>query len=88
MTWIILVALIVVAGVAFGLWARAQQRVVAWGRDTYVRAYPNPGIGVRLGDRRVAISVVGGVEVFRRDPSAGWQRTVAVGSRRVYTPKP
>jgi hypothetical protein len=87
MTWIIPVALIVVVGVAFGLWARAQQRVVAWGRDTYVRAYPNPGIGVRVGNRRVAISVVGGVEVFSRDPLLGWRRTAALGSRRVHTPK-
>lgn len=60
---------------------RTLRRVVAWGRDTYIRFYPNPGIGVCVGTRRVAVSIVGGVEVFKRDPVLVWRRTYAKWSR-------
>lgn len=74
---------------------RREYRAIFWQRDdTYVRFYPNPGVGVRLGNRRWAASVVGGLEAYRgrpvpagQDPAALsggdrlWIRTWAKGSR-------
>lgn len=60
------------------------RRVWAIGRDTYIRLYPNPGIGVRVGDRRVAASWFGGLEVYsirKRDDGHMWVRTYAALSR-------
>mgnify|MGYP001032092016 CR=1 FL=1 len=57
------------------------KKVWAVGRDTYVRVYPNPGIGVRVGNHRVALSLYGGLEVFRRHPTLVWQRIWSLGSR-------
>ena len=50
-------------------------RVWACGRDTYLRAFPNPGVGLRVGDRRVAVSWRGGIEVFQRGVHQPWVRT-------------
>jgi len=59
-------------------------RVIAIGRDTYIRFYPNPGFGICFGKRRIAVSVVGGVELFKRHPRNAWERTHAWGSRRKF----
>lgn len=56
-------------------------RVWAWGRDSYIRVFPNPGIGVCVGNRRVALSLVGGLEVFKRHPHLVWQRVYSKFSR-------
>lgn len=49
-------------------------RVWALGRDTYVRLYPNPGIG--LGGRRVGwrltVSLQRGFEVFKATAGGEW----------------
>jgi hypothetical protein len=60
---------------------QALNRVIAIGRDTYIRFYPNPGIGLRVGAYRIALSVVGGLEVFKRHPRIVWQRIYAKWSR-------
>jgi hypothetical protein len=57
-------------------------RVWAFGRDTYVRFYPNPGVGICLGQSRVAVSRWGGFEKFIRKSDGTWRRTYALGSRR------
>lgn len=57
---------ILVTWTAGYLIGRHQRRLLAYGRDSYIRFYPNPGVGVRWGSLRVAASVVGGIEVFRR----------------------
>lgn len=57
-------------------------KVWAIGRDTYVRFYPNPGIGICLGPRRVALSWVGGLEWFHADPHRAWIRRRAWLDRR------
>lgn len=59
---------------------RREQRLVAWGRDSYIRFYPNPGVGFRVGRRRVAASVVGGLETYIGREARGidgliWVRT-------------
>ena len=56
-------------------------RVWAAGRDSYIRIYPNPGIGLRLGKKRIALSWRGGLEIFRAHPRVVWQRTWSFGSR-------
>jgi hypothetical protein len=57
-------------------------KVWALGKDTYIRFYPNPGIGFNKGDVRFAISLYGGFEKFKRrtnkDP---WYRTHALLTR-------
>ena len=65
-------------------WGARTGRLQAWGRTTYIRFYPNPGFSVALGSRRVALSVMGGLEVYRLLPHLGiWQRVYAIGSRRI-----
>ena len=59
-------------------------RVWAIGRDTYIRFYPNPGIGICVGKRRVAISLVGGLEWFAAHPTRTWVRSWAFGDRRKH----
>lgn len=58
-------------------------RVWAVGRDTYLRAYPNPGLGVCWGQHRLALSLHGGLELFRRSQRPGlvWQRVWSFASR-------
>ena len=56
-------------------------KVWAIGRDNYIRFYPNPGIGVRLGSKRLAISLYGGVEIFASHPTRVWERSHAYLSR-------
>lgn len=54
---------------------QGANRVWALGRDTYVRLYPNPGIGLggrRLG-WRVALSAQRGFEVFKLKPAGDWE---------------
>lgn len=48
-------------------------RVLALGKDTYLRLYPNPGFGVRVWRYRVAVSLWRGVEVFRRNERGEWR---------------
>lgn len=90
--WQILVGIIVapvVAFVALYLRGRMMQKVYAWGRDSYLRFYPNPGVGFRRGDSRWAVSLVGGYERFeliqvsdgKRGTYPFWRRTKAFGSR-------
>jgi hypothetical protein len=50
-------------------------RVWAIGRETYIRIYPNPGVGVCVGKYRVALSWYGGLEVFARHPVHCWKRS-------------
>jgi hypothetical protein len=45
MTDVLVALLIVWFVVGVYLWARSRRRVVALGKDTYFRVYPNPGIG-------------------------------------------
>ena len=69
----LLVALFVVwVVVGVYLWARSRRRVVALGKDTYVRIYPNPGVGVRIKDRVYAASVVRGFEIMEWTDQ-GWK---------------
>lgn len=56
-------------------------KVWAFGRDTYIRLYPNPGIGLCIKNRRYALSLHGGFEAFTKDPRVAWRRTYCVGSR-------
>ena len=56
-------------------------RVWVIGRDTYLRLYPNPGFGLCMGAKRLAVSLKGGIEVFRADPRVGWRRTYSKWSR-------
>lgn len=77
----------IIFGICACLWVwqyqkgRTLHRVVAWGRDTYIRFYPNSGIGVCVGGRRFAASVVGGLEAFRKKPDGSWRRTWKALSR-------
>lgn len=57
-------------------------RVWAIGRDSYIRFYPNPGIGLCVGRYRLALSWVGGLEWFRSHPTAIWVRRGCIGDRR------
>lgn len=57
-------------------------RVWAIGRDSYIRFYPNPGIGLCLGWYRVALSWTGGLEAFKSHPTKVWCRCWSVGDRR------
>jgi hypothetical protein len=60
------------------LWLpRRSGRVVALGRDTYIRLYPNPGVGVRIGRRVFCMSVHRGIEIMRWDEKTGWRRSKA-----------
>lgn len=73
-----------VAAVRVSWWRRVCQRlnrVLAIGRDTYIRLYPNPGFGIRFGSRRIALSWYGGVEVFEYHPRLVWQRVWSIWSR-------
>ena len=72
------------------LYGWLQHRVYAWqSGDSYIRFYPNPGFGVCRGDRRWALSLVGGYEEFERAETVHsrkevfryWKRTRAIGSR-------
>lgn len=76
-------ALVLLAWFGLYLWGRMHHRVFAVGKDTYIRFYPNPGACVATRRRSVAISIMGGLEVFRRDPQhpESWQRTFAFASR-------
>mgnify|MGYP001564508815 CR=1 FL=1 len=56
-------------------------RVWAYGRNSYIRLYPNPGVGVCIRSFRVAMSWYGGVELFRSHPELVWQRIGAWLSR-------
>ena len=47
-------------------------RVLALGRDSYIRIYPNPGLGLCLGRWRVALSVSRGFEIFKRKAQGDW----------------
>jgi hypothetical protein len=49
-------------------------RVWALGKDTYIRFYPNPGVGVRVGNKVFALSLRRGFEVMKRHPQLGWVR--------------
>jgi hypothetical protein len=53
-------------------WAKSQRRVVVLGRDTYIRIYPNPGVGLRLKDRVYAASAARGFEVMEWT-DRGWR---------------
>ena len=50
-------------------------KVWAIGRDTYLRVYPNPGVGICFGKYRLAVSLKGGIEVFQAHPKLVWKRT-------------
>src|SRR3990167_5861858 len=56
-------------------------RVLAIGGDSYIRLYPNPGVGVCWGAKRLAVSLKGGLELFKLHPQRGWVRTHAWLSR-------
>jgi len=75
-----IVVLLLVVFVPY-LRGRREHRVIALGRETYVRWYPNPGVCLRLKKRRVALSVIGGLEVFESHPQIVWRRTYAKWSR-------
>lgn len=45
-----------------------MSRVLAIGRETYARLYPNPGVGLCFRHRRLAVSWYGGIEWFERHP--------------------
>lgn len=57
-------------------------RVWAIGRNSYLRLYPNPGVGLCVGRYRVALSWVGGLELFKAHPEKIWCRCWYVGDRR------
>jgi hypothetical protein len=59
----------------------ALNRVIAIGRDTYLRLWPNPGVGLCFGTWRLGLSWRGGLEVFEKHPAGGWRRTRAWLSR-------
>jgi hypothetical protein len=39
-------------------------KVHAIGSENYIRFYPNPGVGLARGTKRIAASVHGGIELF------------------------
>src|SRR3972149_6745004 len=57
-------------------------RVWALGRDTYIRVYPNPGVGISFGTFRVAASWYGGFEVYKKDSQGTSRRTWSLWGRR------
>jgi len=70
------------------LWGRIRpDHVIAVGRDTYIRFWPNPGVCICWGQRRAAISWYGGLEIFAHHPVLVWRRTFAFLSR-VRRPQP
>jgi len=78
----LLVALAAILFLGAGwLIGKRRHTVTRIGRDTYLRFYPNMGVGLCLGTHRVALSVVGGFEVFERHPVHVWRRIKAYGSR-------
>jgi hypothetical protein len=72
MTSLLIALLIVWLVVGVYLWAKSQHRVVALGKDTYIRIYPNPGVGIRRKDRVYAASVVRGFEIMEWTDQ-GWR---------------
>lgn len=56
-------------------------RIWSIGRESYIRLYPNPGVGVCWGKKRIALSLRGGFEVFQADPRVIWRRTYSKWSR-------
>lgn len=60
-------------------------RVWSIGRDTYIRFCPNPGFGVSFGQRRIAVSWYGGIEVFKKIGGL-WVRVWKRLSRVKYRP--
>lgn len=59
---VLVIGLLFLVGYFLG---RRRQKVTAIGRDTYIRFYPNPGIGISLFNRLFSISIVGGLEYYR-----------------------
>lgn len=57
-------------------------RVWSFGRDSYIRLYPNPGIGLRYKDRRVALSWWRGFEIFERQKNE-WRVRLRRFNRRL-----
>lgn len=53
-------------------------RVIAVGRTTYIRFWPNPGFGIGAFGRRLAISWYGGLEFFQLRPNGTWVRTFSL----------
>jgi hypothetical protein len=49
-------------------------KVWALGKDTYIRLFPNPGLGIRVGDKVFAVSLRRGFEVMTWHPGLGWVR--------------
>lgn len=49
-------------------------KVWAIGRETYLRVYPNPGIGLCVGNRRWSWGVHSGFYSFKRDATGYWRR--------------
>jgi hypothetical protein len=72
MTSLLVVLLVVCVIVGVYLWARSRRRVVALGKDTYVRIYPNPGVGFKMKDRVYAVSVIRGFEIMKWTDQ-GWK---------------
>lgn len=64
---------------------KLRRRILAWGKDTYVRWYPNPGIGIQVGGKVYSVSLVGGYEVYVRHPLTGeWVVVYSRFNRRRY----
>ncbi|MEM4301901.1 MAG: hypothetical protein QXX19_06565 [Candidatus Caldarchaeum sp.] len=51
-----------------------KKRLVAWGKDTYIRFYPNPGVGVAVKDTCYMLSVHRGYEVMKKNEIGAWYR--------------
>lgn len=92
---VVFVVLVIAVFLGGYLYGRLNHRALILGGDTYIRWYPNPGIGVRVGNKRVAVSVVGGLEGYigRMPPIPSppgsltgsdriWIRTFSYASRR------
>lgn len=66
---IVLLAVLTVLACVIGglyLYGRQKQRLIALGKDTYIRFYPNPGLGIAWKDRCYMVSAVRGVECLER----------------------
>jgi len=87
------IIILAIIGLLVGFWTagyligRKRAKVTGIGRDTYIRFYPNPGIGIVLNpNKRVALSVVGGFEVFEKSSHGYWVRKKAYFTRIPHRP--
>lgn len=79
--WSTLLVLLVLLFLVQYMRGYISKRVIAWGKDTYIRFFPNPGAGIRVGDKCLMLSFHRGLEMLKKSESGAWYREWAVLSR-------